>query len=64
MWGPRAHENPNIQGILLGEVLDRCKLHAVSLGEIVSGPSYTYLSGNTLTIVDYILSDVEAMLHG
>ena len=30
-WGSRAHKN--IQGVLLGEVLDRCKLHAVSLGE-------------------------------
>ena len=30
-WGPRAHENPNFQGILLGEVLDSCKLHIVSL---------------------------------
>jgi hypothetical protein len=33
MWGPRAHKSPNVQGILLGEALDRCKLHAVSLGE-------------------------------
>ena len=60
MWGPRAHKSPNIQGVLLGEVLDRCKLHAVSLGDFVSGPDYTYLSGNSSTIVDYILADVEA----
>ena len=60
LWGQRAHENPNVQGVLLGEVLDRCKLHAVSLGEGVSGPNYTYLSGNSSTTVDYILADVEA----
>ena len=59
-WGPRAHKNPNLQGVLLGEVLDSCKLHAVSLGETTSGPSYTYLSGETTTIVDYILTDIEA----
>ena len=59
-WGPRAHENPNLQGILLGEVLDSCKLHAVSLSETMSSPSYTYLSGDTSTVVDYILMDIEA----
>ena len=56
-WGSRAHKNSNI---LLGEVLDRCKLHAVSLGEAVSGPDYTYHSGKSSTTVDYILADVEA----
>ena len=43
--GPRAHKSPNVQGVLLGEVLDRCKLHAVSLGEAALGPDYTYLFG-------------------
>ena len=56
-WGSRAHKNSNI---LLGEVLDRCKLHAVSLGEAISGPDYTYHSGKSSTTVDYILADVEA----
>ena len=60
MRGPRAHKSPNVQGVLLGEVLDRCKLHAASLAEAASGPNYTYLSGNSKTIVDYILADVEA----
>ena len=60
MWGPRAYKSPNVQGVLLGEVLDRCKLHAASLAEAASGPNYTYLSGNSKTIVDYILADVEA----
>ena len=35
-WGSRAHKNSNIQGALLGEVLDRCKLHAVSLGALTT----------------------------
>ena len=60
MWGPRAGGNPNLQGVLLGDLLNRCKLHAVSLSESVSGPSYTYKSGNTVTTVDYILADIEA----
>ena len=59
-WGPRVHKSPNIQGVILGEVFDRCKLHAVSLGETVSGPDYTYCSGSHSTIVDYILADVKA----
>ena len=45
MWGPRAHRSPNVQGILLGELLDRENLHAVSLSEFATGPSHTYCSG-------------------
>ena len=37
-----------------------CKLHAVSLGGRVSGPCYTYKSGDTVTTVDYIVADIEA----
>ena len=37
-----------------------CSYNAVSLGEAVSGPDYTYHSGNSSTTVDYILADVEA----
>ena len=60
MRGPRAQCDPNFQGILLGDLLNRCKLHVVSLDESVSGPNYTYKSGNTDTTVDYILADIEA----
>ena len=59
-WRPRAHKSPNIQGVILSEVFDRCKFHAVSLGETISGPDYTYHSGSHSTIVDYVLADVEA----
>ena len=58
--GPRVVCNPYLQGVLLGYLLDRCKLHAVSLCESVSGPNYTYKSGETCTTVDYILADIEA----
>ena len=59
-WGPRAHSDPNLQGILLAEVLDRCNLHVASLSKATLGPNYTYRSGSTATIVDYILADIEA----
>ena len=59
-WGLRAHKGPNIQDVILGEVFDRCKLHAVFLVETVTGPDYTYRSGSHSTIVDYVLADVEA----
>ena len=35
-------------------------LSAVSAGSLSSGPSFTYLSGDVRTTVDYILADVEA----
>ena len=57
VWGLRA---PNVQGVLLGELLDRCKLHATSISETASGPSHTYRSGDIVTTVDYIIADIEA----
>ena len=41
-------------------VMERCNLIAVSAGSLSSGPSFTYLSGDVQTTVDYILADVEA----
>ena len=43
---------PNVQGVLLQEVMERLQLSAVSLGSLASGPGYTYLSGDVRTIVD------------
>ena len=60
LWGPRASDNPNTQGLLLGEVFDRCSLHAASLSEHATGPDYTYHSGTSFTTVDYIFTDIEA----
>ena len=49
-----------IKGVLLGEFLDRCKLHATSISETASGPSDTYRTGDIVTTTDYILADTEA----
>ena len=40
--------------------MERCNLSAVSAGSLSSGPSFTYLSGDVQTTVDYIHADVEA----
>ena len=60
LWGPRAMDTPNSQGLLLGELLDRCLLHAASLSEYATGPKYTFHSGTSFTTVDYIFVDLEA----
>ena len=52
---------PNVQEVLLQEVMKRLQLSAVSLGSLASGPGYTYLSGDVRTIVDYVLMDVETV---
>ena len=50
----------NVQGILVSEVMERCNLSVVSAGSLSSAPSFTYLSDDVRTTVDYILADVEA----
>ena len=59
--GARASEkNANYQGVVLGQLLQRCKLHEPSLGDGACDPAYTYLSGPTTTTIDYIFTDIEA----
>ena len=41
------------------EILKRYELYVASV-MIVIGPKYTYLSGQSRTVVDYILLDAEA----
>ena len=60
LWGARAMDTPNSRGFLLGELLDRCSIHAVSLSEYATGPKYTFHSGTSFTTVDYIFVDIEA----
>ena len=60
MWGPRTSNTVNSQGLLLGELLSRCELHAASLSKTASGPECTFHSGDKFTTIDYILMDVEA----
>jgi len=54
-------DDPNVQGVLVSEVMERCNPSAVSVGSLFSGPSFTYLSGDVRTTVDYILAYVEAL---
>ena len=60
LGGGRGAGDPNVQGVLLQEFMERSNLSAVSLGCIASGPVYTYCSGDVHTTVDYVLADVEA----
>ena len=38
--------DPNVQGVLVSEVMERCDLIAVSVGSLSSGSSFTYMSGS------------------
>ena len=60
LGGVRGVGETNVQGVLLNDMLSRCHLNTVSLGSVVSGPCYTYISGDKRTTVDYILADEEA----
>ena len=52
-------------GHIVNDMIGRCNLNAICLGSAAVGPCYTYASGDTRSIVDYILADEEAtnMLH-
>ena len=41
-WGPRGSPTTNARGVLVGELLERCHLHTVSLNAITTGPQCTY----------------------
>ena len=45
---------PNVQKVLLQEVMERLHLSTVSLGNLASGPGNTYWSGDVWTIVYYV----------
>ena len=44
LWPPwdfnSCNTGPNVQGVLLDELMRRCKLYTVSQSEIVTGPGY------------------------
>ena len=61
LGGSRGLGDPNVQGVLLHDLLDGCELNVVSLGSLSSGETYTYRSGSTTTIVDYVLMDLDAV---
>ena len=58
--GVKGLGDPNVHGLVVSEVMERCNLSAVSVGSWSSGPSFTYMSGDVRTTVDYVLADVEA----
>ena len=60
MGGQKGVGEANAQGVLLHEMMARCRLSAVSLGSTASGPSHTYPSGDTKTTVEYFLMNIEA----
>ena len=58
LGGVRGTGEPNQQGVLLADLLDRCEMYAPSLSSIAKGPSYTYRrSSEVRTTVDYVLAD-------
>ena len=65
LGGCRGGGDTNIQGVIVNDMIGRCNLNAISLGSAAVGSCYTYASGDTRSIVDYILADEEAtnMLH-
>ena len=56
LGGVHGTGNPNLQGILLSDIMDRHNLCAVSQCEWATGPLHTYVSGNSMTTVDYIIA--------
>ena len=58
--GVRGQGSPNQQGILLHQLLVRCKLYAVSLSSLFEGPQYTFWNSTTRSTVDYIIASQEA----
>ena len=60
LGGPRGLGQPNQQGLLFKDLIDRCSLHVLSLSERSEGPAYTFWNSTSETTVDYIIGDVEA----
>ena len=42
LGSPRGHSDPNSQGVLLHELLQRCDLFAASFSNHTEGPDYTF----------------------
>lgn len=60
LGGPWGRGDPNSQGVLLHELLQRCDLFAASLSNHAEGPDYTFWRGDIRTTVDYVLMDIDA----
>ena len=57
LGGARGCGETNAQGVLVGDLMARCHLNAISLGSVATGPCHAYESGSKRTIVDYIFAD-------
>ena len=54
LGGVKGVGEPNQQGILISEILDRCEMFVPSLSSIATGPNYTHWkSPNIRTTIDY-----------
>ena len=60
LGGVRGTGNPNLQGILLSNIMDRHNLCAVSQCDSATGSLHTYVSGNSMTTVDNITASLDA----
>ena len=60
LGGARGKGDPNLQGILLYDIMNRHSLCAISQCDWATGPPYTYISGNSMTTVDYIIATMDA----
>lgn len=64
--GPRAMGQPNQEGRLVKELIDRCLLHVLSQSGRSEGQNYTFWNSDSETTVENILGDYRAsclMIH-
>ena len=60
LGGPKENGSTNSHGLLLHQHIIKSDLYVASLVEDAYGPAHTYHSGETKTIIDYIMLDVGA----
>ena len=60
LGGLRGEGQPNHQGLLVKDLIDRCSLHVLSLSGRAEGPNYTFWNSTSETTVDYIIGDIVA----
>ena len=65
LGGPKGTGDPNQEGILIKNLVDRYSLHVMSLAARSEGPGYTFWNSTSKTTVDYIIGSADAanLLH-
>ena len=56
-----ATQDRNQKGSMWNSVILEHNLHSVSLGSLVSSPSYTYSSGEYFSTIDFVLANLDAL---